>query len=221
LHDRISYLAAAGVKVEESWLPDGNFEIAVEGVLRQTRVFGANLTLTRRVSARLGENSLRVTDRLANEGFQPAPAVILYHCNFGFPVVSQHSFIRAPSARCEARDDEARAGAATWMTFEAPRADYAEKCYFHDMTPDAEGLVRAEIWNPTLNFGGYLRYHAQQLPAFTQWKMLGAGTYVCGLEPGNAPLVSRRELRERGLLPMLEPGETRLIEIELGAVTGA
>jgi hypothetical protein len=216
LHDRASYLPATHVKVFEEW-NDDEYEIAVEGTLRQTRVFGPNLVLTRRIATKLGASTLRITDRVVNEAYESAPFVILYHCNFGFPVVSQHSVIRAPSTHCEPRDAFAAASAATWMQLEAPQAGIAERCYFHTMQPDEKGKVRAEIWNEGLRFGAFIEYSFAQLPHFTQWKMMGARTYVNGLEPSNAPLAPRAELREKGVLPFLEPGEEKIFEVELGA----
>ena len=215
LHDRASYLPATAVSAGETWHGD-ELEIWCEGTLRQTRVFGANLVLRRRVSAWLGQSKLTVRDVVTNDGFEPAPMTILYHCNFGFPVVSEHSTIDAPSTRCEPRDEIAAAGADDWAQLEPPQTSYAERCYFHTMAPDSGGWVRAEIHNHDLDFGAYIRYHAATLPFFTQWKMMGAGTYVCGLEPSNAPLVPRSELRARGELPSLQPGESREFQIEIG-----
>lgn len=217
LHDRASYLPATEVRAESAW-NDDEFEISVSGTLRQTRVFGPNLTLRRRISTRLGESFVTVHDRIENEGFEPAPMVVLYHCNFGFPVVAQGSIVRLPSHCCEPRDETAQVGADKWMELEAPQAGYAERVYFHSMTPDENETVRAEIWNPALNFGGYVSYSHDQLPFFTQWKMMGAGNYVCGLEPSNARLASRAELKERGTLPILQPGEAKEITLELGAL---
>lgn len=217
LHDRISYLPASHVKVFEEWVGE-NYEIAVEGTLRQTRVFGPNLVLHRRISTTLGASTLRVRDRVVNESFESTPLVLLYHCNFGFPVVSENSIIRAPSTHCEPRDEIAAPTANTWMQMEAPQVGIAERCYFHTMTPDKNGKVRAEIWNEKMQFGAFVEYSHAQLSHFTQWKMMGAGTYVNGLEPSNAPLASRAELRAKNLLPMIEAGEEKVFEIELGVV---
>jgi hypothetical protein len=221
MHDRASYLPASRVKIFEEWNGEaGNesYEIAVEGVLRQTRVFGPNISVTRRITTSLGASTLRVQDRVVNEAYESAPFVILYHCNFGFPVVSEHSIIRAPSVHCEPRGQAEVATAATWMQLEAPQAGIGERCYFHTMQPDESGKVRAEILNQNLNFGAFMEYSFAELPHFTQWKMMGAGTYVNGLEPSNAPLISRAALREKNLLPMLEPGEEKIFELELGAI---
>src|SRR5690606_22556159 len=97
LHDRISYTPAREVNVTQQWTDKSTFEIAISGTLRQTRVFGANLALRRRIITTAGSNFFTIEDTLTNEAFVPEPAVILYHCNFGFPVVSEHSRIEAPS----------------------------------------------------------------------------------------------------------------------------
>jgi hypothetical protein len=217
LHDRASYLPARDVKTYEQWSGD-EYEISVEGTLRQTRVFGPNISLTRRITTTLGGSTLRVRDILKNEGFESAPAVILYHCNFGFPIVSENSIIRAPSAECEPRDNFAAQSASNWDKLEAPQIGIEERCYFHTMQPDENGKVRAEIWNEELQFGAFISYNFEQLPFFTQWKMMGAGTYVNGLEPSNAPLAPRAELREKNQLPILEAGGEKVFEVELGII---
>ncbi len=222
IHDRVSYLPASRVHVAEEWRRDGggeeHFEMSCGGQIRQTRVFGADLLLTRTISARAGENRLTLRDSIENRGFEAVPLAVLYHCNFGFPVVAEGSIVRAPSSLCRPRDMEAQRDADQWMNLHAPQTGYDERVYFHDMTPDSNGMVRAEIWNDDLQFGAYVSYRARELPRFTQWKMLGAGTYVCGLEPSNAPLASRAQLRKRGELPFLKPGETRHFALELGVV---
>lgn len=221
LHDRASYLPARDVKTSESWNDDANnqnYEISVEGTLRQTRVFGPNISLTRRITTTLGGSTLLVRDILKNEGFESAPAVILIICNFGFPTSSEHSIIRAPSAKCQPRDAFATQSADSWNRLEAPQIGIEERCYFHTMQPDENGKVRAEMWNEDLNFGAFISYNFAELPFFTQWKMMGAGNYVNGLEPSNAPLAPRNELREKNQLPMLEAGEEKVFEVELGVM---
>jgi hypothetical protein len=51
--------------------------------------------------------------------------------------------------------------------------------------------------------------------------MAGEADYVLGLEPCNAPVVSRADLRARGLLPSIAPGETRGFRVEMGVAAGA
>ena len=78
----------------------------------------------------------------------------------------------------------------------------------------------AGIVNSKMGFGAYVRFRKSQLPFLVEWKMLGRGHYVVGLEPCNAPVLSRRELRTRGQLPILQPGECRTIGLEIGVADG-
>lgn len=214
LHDRISYVPAREVSARPRWVDEETCLLEVRGTLRQTRLFGPNLRLDRVYSAPLGGNVLRLRDTITNDGFRPEPAVILYHCNFGFPLLEAGSRVLLNASQSRPRDEAAASGKDTWMELEAPTPQYAERCYFHDVSADADGLARAGIWNPRLNLGCRLTYNPAQLPWFTQWKMLGAGAYVCGLEPSNAPLTSRAQLRASHQLPLLEPGESVTIDLE-------
>jgi len=54
-----------------------------------------------------------------------------------------------------------------------------------------------------------------------EWKMMGTGDYVLGMEPCNVDLMSRAEMRRRGLLPLLAPGQSVEIELVLGVLDGA
>lgn len=217
LHDRASYLPAESVAVSQNWNGD-DYELSIEGSLRQTRVFGPNLLLKRRITALAGEDRIIVRDELANEGYEPAPGVILYHCNFGFPVVSAHSRVQLPTTAVTPRDNAARRGSDLWMQLEEPQPDYAERVYFHEVEAAADGRARAAIYNDELQFGAYVEYSTAQLPNFTQWKCMRSGDYVCGLEPSNAPLAPRTELRANGVLPILAPGETLGFDLEFGVL---
>lgn len=218
LHDRISYTPAREVNVTQEWKDENTLEISLSGTLRQTRVFGPNLVLRRCIVTEAGSNFLTIHDTLTNEAFVPEPAVILYHCNFGFPVVSEHSRIEAPSLAQTPVTDFAAQSASQWALLEAPQAGLPERCYAHQMQADPQGRVRASIVNEKLDFGAYVEYRARELPHFMQWKTMASGTYVCGLEPGNAPLLPRSELRARGQLPVLQSGESWNFSVQLGVL---
>jgi hypothetical protein len=74
--------------------------------------------------------------------------------------------------------------------------------------------------NPEQGIGLEVRYHAEELPYFWQWRMLGEGSYVMGLEPANCSVMGRGEERRYGRLPMLEPGEVRVHQLEISVLSG-
>ena len=222
LHGRISHIPARQVSVDAEWDGD-DYIFWAKGSMREASVFGPNVVLTRTVHSRLGENRLFIEDRIVNEGFQPAPLMVLYHINGGFPIVDKGAELISPTTTAEPYTDYAATIADSYATFTAPKPGVEEACYRHTKAPDPDGKITLALVNRKLGdgFGYYLQYKRTHLPHFTEWKMMGEGMYVVGTEPCIMPLASRAELREQGKLPFLAPGEERTIELELGVIDSA
>ena len=101
---------------------------------------------------------------------------------------------------------------------------YAEQVFFHAPRADQGGMVTAAIVNRALDGGqglaAYVRYRQAELPNLIEWKQMGMGTYVVGLEPANCLVMGRAAERKRGTLQMLAPGESCSFLVELGAARG-
>ncbi|MBI5880330.1 MAG: aldose 1-epimerase family protein [Chloroflexi bacterium] len=219
LHGRISHMPPDHVRVTEEWRGD-DYVLAIEAQVRQSVLFGENLLLTRHIVTRLGANSFTIEDTVRNDGFRPTPHMLLYHCNFGFPVVSPDSELIIDDEQVDPRDEPARQGLDRHTRFDRPSPDYAEQVFFHKPRVGADGFVRAAIVNRALNFGAYVRYRAAELPCFAQWKMMGAGDYVCALEPANYWETPRQKLRAEGRLRFLQPGEEVHYRLTIGVLEG-
>ena len=223
LHGRVSNLPATGVHAAGCWDGD-DYLMWASGEVRESVVFGENLYLFRKVWARLGERRFYIEDLVRNESYRQVPHQILYHINLGFPLVDAGSRLLTPSARVTPRDDEARKGASEWNIITDPIPGFAEKVYYHEMQADDEGYVRAAVVNFTLwqgePFGLYVKYRKEQLPRFIEWKMMGEGDYVVGMEPANCGVEGRNVDREQGTLVFLQPGEERQYQLELGLIVG-
>jgi hypothetical protein len=220
LHGRISHTPAEKISVTEEWRGD-NYILEIKGSVRQAVLFGENLLLTRTITTTLSANSLTIHDVVRNEGFRATPHMILYHCNLGFPVVSPDSELLIEESDVHPRDAAARKGLGHERKFETPQPNYAEQVFFHEPRVGADGFAQAAIVNRALNFGAYVRYRARELPYLAQWKMMGAGDYVCALEPANYWETPRHKLRAEGRLKMLAPGEEIEYSLELGALVDA
>lgn len=223
LHGRISNTPATNVQWDAGWMGD-DYILSVAGKLREAIIFGENIEMRRRIWARAGESCLHIEDTVENLGYQTTPLMMLYHCNFGYPVVDAGSYIAAPSTNCQPRDADAADGAEQWDLMDSPTPGYREKCYFHTMAAGPSGTATVAIVNPACDsgngLGAYVRYRPDQLPLFTHWKMMGQGNYVTGLEPCNALVMGRDAERKAGRLQHLEPGESRTFQLELGAAVG-
>jgi hypothetical protein len=217
LHGRIAHIAAAKVKVTEEWRGD-DYVLEIEGQTRQSALGVENLLLTRKISTSMGATALAIEDNVRNDGFISTPHMILYHCNFGFPVVSTASVLEIDDESVRPRDERAEKGFETHTQFEEPQPGFPEQVFFHKPKVDAEGYSRAAIINRELNFGAYIRYRAAELPYLAQWKLMDAGGYVCALEPANQWETPRKKLREEGRLRFLEPGEEVNYRVEIGVV---
>lgn len=219
LHGRLSHTPAELLGYGGAWQGD-EYQMWVEGRMRHYRVFGSNLELRRKISTALGSNRLRVEDAISNLGFEPTPFQLLYHCNFGFPVVSPDTELWIETEKSEPRDDEAAKGFERHTRFEAPTAGYAEQVFYHH--PRAEdGYARAALVNRGMDFGAYVRFRQAELPHLIQWKMMGQGTYVVGLEPANSWVQGRSVDRAQGVLRTLNPGQTESLVLEIGVLPDA
>lgn len=221
LHGRINHTPARNLCVHQAW-EGRQYVMRLTGTMRETSVFGENLTLTRTISTALGENRFWIHDVVVNEGFNAAPLMILYHCNIGWPALDEGSRMLAPSRRVAARDGEALDGRDRWHLMDAPTRGYREKCYYHDMQPDRRGEVTVALVNDGFKkgcgFGVYVKYVKKELPRFVQWKMMGEQDYVCGFEPCNCGVEGRELDAQHGLLQWLRPGERREFHLEFGVV---
>ena len=224
LHGRFSNTPASNVWVDGEWEGD-EYRMWAVGKIRESRIFGENLLLKRKVSAVLGQNKFWIDDVVTNEGPRRTPHMILYHINGGFPAVDAGSLFVAPTKNVQPRDVEAEEDKEHYYRNDPPTRDFKERCYYHDMATDNDGFVYTALINKNMpnggEFGFYVKYNKNELPKFTQWKMNGTREYVVGMEPANCWVEGRAKERERGTLQFLKPGESREYHIEIGVLTTA
>ena len=222
LHGRYSCLPAQRVNDLSGWEGD-EYKICLSGVMEECTLFGDKIRLTRTISTKLGADSLTITDEVENFGYASSPFMIMYHMNPGFPLLDADSFLLLNATDTRPFDAHAESGLADLKRFSAPVAGFKEMCYVHTMALDAAGTASAAFVNPTLDggLGLVLRFDGKELPYMTEWKMMGQGDYVVGIEPCNVPFHHRGLLREKGILPMLEPGEKKKLTVEIGVLKGA
>lgn len=218
IHGRLSNLAAQQLQWGAEWQGD-HYLLWAAGTLRETSVFGVNLVMQRRIRTTLDDAKLWIEDRITNEGAEPAPLMLLQHCNLGFPLVDSTTRLMLPAHTTTPRDDAAQPGLEQCCEFSDPLDGYQEQVFYHDLQADAAGQVEVCLSNPQFNGGQGLnvvwRYAKSEYPVLVEWKMMGAGSYVVGIEPGNCHVEGRVKERERGTLHMIAPRETRTFNIEL------
>ncbi|MDI6857860.1 MAG: aldose 1-epimerase family protein [Dehalococcoidia bacterium] len=215
LHGRLSVIPARGVIVDSEWEGD-EYRWRLQGRMKQYRLFSEHLELRRTISFRLGGRDIRIEDSVTNLGDTPSPFMLLYHVNLGFPLLSPESEMVAAPHTVEPRDDVAAGGLDAWARFQSPAAEFQEQVFLHDLPADHEGMAEAALRNPWLGLSVHVRYRKAELPYLTQWRMMGKGTYVLGLEPGNAFVLGQAAERAAGRLQTIEPGEEKRLLVEIG-----
>ena len=221
IHGHISNIPA---EIESIIQPDpmtGKLTMSLSGRMRETTVFGPSLELKRTISATLGEPTIRIHDEVINRANTPAPHMLLYHFNFGWPLVDEGTKL-IWQGDWQARDgginaDIFREGY-DFRTCPAPMDEHlgtGEAVAFIDATADESGWCRAGLHNPNLGLAVSLRFQKAQLPWLTNWQHWGKGEYVTGIEPGTHPPIGQAKAREQQSLILLAPGESRSYDVEL------
>ena len=220
LHGDISNTGADQVGIWEDWTPEG-YQMEVTGRVSEGRLHGEHLRLRRRVVAFLGEKRFFITDEYRNEGNLPEPLMFFYHINIGYPILSEGSRFLSKSKKVWAVSEAAKAGISEYDLCHEPLPGGTEQQFFHELYTDQEGKTILALVNDQLELGFYLKYSPEQMPCVSQWKVGRDGEYVFAFEPGNCHPIGRAEQRKRGLLEVLEPMETHLVEMEFGIADGA
>ncbi len=194
-----------------------NGEISVVGSVDETRFHFQKLRLKSTITTRIGEPGFRIVDQVTNLSGNPGEMELLYHINFGPPLLSAGGRLVAPAKNVTPRTPHAARDAQTWDLYAEPQVAAEEQVYFLELLGDSQSQTRVLLKNFDSSLGVSLAFDLRQLPAFTLWK--NAATlqdgYVTGLEPGvNFPNPRSIE-KAAGRVIALAAGETRRFELAL------
>jgi len=214
LHGRATALVSDNTTVNELWEGD-EYIMRLGGTMRESAVFGENIQVRREIMVAAGTNRIIIRDVVENNGFDSQPLMLLYHFNFGYPLLSSDT--KLVSSDCNdirPRDKTAEAGLSACREFQKPAPEYAEQVFSYDLIPDKAGYVFAGLSNPELNIAAKIRFRKSELPYLIQWKQMGEQDYTCGIEPATWRTEGRDKAREQGGLIIMEPGERRTFNLE-------
>jgi len=203
LHGRYHSLSAEQISMQ---VVDDVIEI--KGVMRETALFGHCFEVKRTISIPVFGAQVSIKDELTNLSFKPEEYALLYHCNFGYPFISDKAKVVLPEKRkTSPRTPFAADMLGRETAFSVPVPGEGERVFFH------EEMDRwAELANEELDIKMQLTW-SDTLPVLAHWRSMASGDYVCGLEPTNCYIMGRRFERENGTLPKLEPFETVKTEV--------
>ncbi len=174
LHGRLPYTPARLTAWGEDF-ERGEPVLFCEGEVAQAESSGESWRLRRRIEAPVGGATIRLTDTVDNRTAKTRPQHILYHFNFGFPLLRQGSEVlldgrpirepfagvdplAGPNVRCH------RAGGAEWSVAEL-------------RSPESPA-------GPPVTLR--MAFATDTLPWIQTWLQPQPGMHVLGIEPGNS-----------------------------------
>lgn len=220
LHGRVANLPAQEVEVTVEREPP--YRIRVRGRVDERMFYGPKLELQTEISTEPGASTFRIADTLTNQGAQPQEFQLLYHVNYGRPLLEAGSTFVAPAQRVTPFNDHAAQEVKTYDRYAGPQLGFVEQVYCLRLFGDKDDRTLLLLQNQAKDRAVSIAYSIKELPYLTQWKNTAAEKdgYVTGLEPGTNFPHNRRVEREHGRVPKLAPGASRHFAIDFGIHTG-
>jgi hypothetical protein len=221
LHGRIANSLAHFVAVDVDDTPP--HVITIEGHVDETRLFSEQLRLVTKITTIPGSNRVVVRDEVTNLKNSKGEFQLLYHWNFGPPLLEEGARLVVAAKEVCPRTPEASAAIGHYDVYGPPNPGSQELVYFLELQGDGpDGNTLAMLRNRAGDKAIVLRFKKKELPWFTLWKCprgLEEG-YVTGLEPGvNLPNPRPFE-KKHGRVVSLDPGQTYVAETSFEVLRG-
>ncbi len=216
MHGRMRATPAEHVCSSALW-ENGAYTLQLSGEAREAQLFGENILLRRSIKTIYGEKRITIEDTVENQAFRAEPLMLLYHFNFGYPLLAPGAEVVLPSTSAELR--EPTNAPDDWRQICEPADNLPEQVYFHTLAADDNNQTFAAIVNDELGLGVRLDFDKAALPRFYEWKSMASGDYALGLEPANANVRGRLAQKEEGL-PTLAPFERKTFKLAVTILEG-
>ena len=216
LHGKISNIPASEVMVTVD--RQAPYTIRVRGRVDERVFFGPKLELWTEISTVPGSGKFTISDTLTNRGSEPQEFMLIYHANYGSPLLEQGAQLVAAAERVAPFNDHAAKAVKTWDTYAAPRSGFVEEVFQIFPFADKKGRTTIQLQNAKGDRGVSMNWSLEELPYLTQWKNTVAKSdgYVTGLEPGTSFPHNRRWERAKGRVSKLASSQSRSFAITFG-----
>lgn len=207
LHGKIDYIPASRAEVVIA--DDGT--VSVHGTVRENTMFGANMRLDTTYKIKPGALYFEVHDVVTNDSGHDQEMMVIYHPNFGPPLLGEGSEVHAAAERVTPRDDRAaESEVEDIFVYDAPTEGYVEQVYYIKPKANRNGKSPVLLHNKDADQGMVMTFMPNQLKGLSLWKNTSAlkDGYVTGIEPGTSHPNNRSVERKNGNVPVLKPGES-------------
>ena len=204
LHGVFSALPAENInKFEE--VVDDQVNLVVTGDIDQVSQGQEYLTLHRKITLETENNIVRIDDVLENKGYDAQPVMLLYHTNYGYPLLDAGTRVYFSATDLEVFFGPTEEQAKRYYIEEEPDPDRYDEVYFHYNTPERWGF--AMIHNEKLGLAVCMHYDTENLPILGNWKCCHPGDYNAAFEAEVAGSNGLEFAKSRGWDRYIQPGE--------------
>ncbi|WP_432467283.1 aldose 1-epimerase family protein [Agarivorans sp. Z349TD_8] len=213
LHGRLQNTPASTVKVIIDDTPP--HKITIQGEVSERTFKKAELVTMTEFQVTPGANSFSLHDSLTNKADYDDEYQIIYHSNFGRPILEKGAKVTAAAKEISPFNSYAKAGLKDWQTYLGPTKDYDEMVFNLKPIGDKQGNSLVVLHNKQGNQGVAVGYNVKQLPVLTLWKNTDTDQqgYVTGIEPGTSYAYNTKFQRPLGLVPTIKAGETKHFDV--------
>lgn len=213
LHGRAGNTPASKVVIEIA--EKAPYEVRIRGLLKENTFKKSNLETWTELRYIPGTQSFSIHDRVTNRADYPRDYEIIYHSNFGKPLLEEGAVFSAPIKQISPFNDYAKAGLKDWATYQGPTKGFDEMVFNILPYADAQGKTLAMLHNRRGDRGVAIGFDTHQLPLLTLWKNTDTERqgYVTGIEPGTNYAYPVKIEREQGRIKQLQPGQSTDFEL--------
>jgi hypothetical protein len=221
LHGKIGNTPASLVEVLIDRRPP--HRLRLRGVVYERMFFGPKLELVTELSTVPGSDAFRIEDAVTNRGGTPQEFQLIYHVNYGAPLLEKGAKLVAALESVAPMNEQAAKGVNDYATYAGPTPGFVEQVYLARPRADAEHRTSVMLQNAAGDRAASLTWNVEELPYLTIWKNTAerADGYVTGLEPATGFPFNRRIERQQGRVPKLAAGQTRHFRLDCSVHLGS
>jgi hypothetical protein len=214
LHGKIANIPASEVEVLIDREPPNR--IRVRGRVDERLLFGPKLELWAELSTAPGSDAFRIDDTVRNCGAHEQEFQLLYHVNFGPPLLEKGSRFVAPTRQVTPINANAAAAIDNFAEYGSPTKGFIEQVFCLQIYADGRDRTKLMLQNAAADRAVSMGFSIAQLPCLTLWKNTSAPAegYVTGIEPATSFPRNRSIERKFGRVPRLLPNQRRRFTID-------
>lgn len=199
---------------------DGNPGVEISGTIDSLQIFGRRVRLHRTITSFVDDPAIHIADRIVNEGAWDASVAMLYHINFGAPLVLPGTRVEVDASKHEIREPSDAAD--DWTTYPDVVDRPIEAVWVHRGLAAVDGCASARVISPA-GTTAEVSWDAAELPELVQWVFPARDSWALGIEPANAPMWGPVRDAEGAGMRVLAPGEefTANITIRLSSAAAS